>query len=64
MEKVKDLSVEELKVIIKKSVEKTIEDYIEDIIALSSPNYIKSIEEARKDYKEGKFKDLEEFLDV
>lgn len=63
MNKVKDLSVDELKYIIKRVVEETIEDYIEDILALSSSNFIKSIEDARKEYKEGKYKFLED-IDV
>ena len=37
---------------------------IEDILALSSDEYLRSIEEARTDYKEGKVKYLEEIFDV
>lgn len=29
-------------------------DFFEDLLALASPKYVKSIAEARKDYKEGK----------
>lgn len=29
-------------------------DYFEDLLALASPNYIKSIQEAREDYKQGR----------
>jgi len=36
------------------------EDLIEDILALSSDDYLKSTEETRSDYKEGKVKYLEE----
>jgi len=36
----------------------------EDMLALSSQDYIDSIKESRKDYKEGKFKNLEDILNV
>ena len=62
--KVKDLTVEELKSLISDTVKEILEDIIEDIVALSSEEYLHSIEEARKDYKEGKVKSLEEISDV
>jgi len=40
------------------------EDLIEDILALSSDEYLRSIEEARKDYKEGRKRYFEEIFDV
>jgi len=42
----------------------TMEDLIEDMLALSSDEYLQSIEEARTDYKEGRVKCLEELFDV
>lgn len=62
--KVKDLTIGELRSLISDSVKEAMEDLIEDILALSSPQYLRSIKEARRDYKEGKVKSLEEFLDV
>ena len=62
--KVKDLTVDELKSLISEAVKESLEDLIEDILALSSESYLRSIEEARKDYKEGKVKSLEEIADV
>lgn len=62
--KVKDLTVDELKSIITETVKGTIEDLIEDVLALSSQKYLKSIEEARNDYKKGDLKSLEEISDV
>jgi len=62
--KVKDLTVGELKALISDAIKESIEDLIEDMMALSSDEYIKSIEEARKEYKEGKIKYLEEISDV
>jgi len=41
---------------------KKIKYLIEDILALSSDEYLRSIEEARTDYKEGKVKYLEEIF--
>ena len=62
--KVKDLTVEELQSLISGTIKSTLEDLIEDMLALSSDEYLQSIEEARKDYKEGKIKYLEDILDV
>lgn len=37
-------------------------DLFEDLLALSSPSYLKSIKEAREDYKKGKFSTLDEVI--
>ena len=55
---------EELKLLIKESVREVAEDLIEDLMALSSKEFLKSIEEARSDYKQGKIKHFEELFDV
>ncbi len=62
--KVKDLTVVELHSLISDTVKETMEDLIEDILALSSDEYLHSINEARTDYKEGKVKSFEEIFDV
>jgi hypothetical protein len=62
--KVKDLTVEEFQSLISDTIKSTLEDLIEDMLALSSEEYLRSIEEARKDYKEGRIKYLEDILDV
>ena len=60
--KVKDLTVDELKRLIEDTMkEKYVGAYrdtplLEDIIASSSKEYLKSIRRARKQYKEGKVK--------
>ena len=54
----------ELKVLIKESVREVMEDLIEDLLALSSKEFLKSIEKARNDYKQGKIKYFEELFDV
>ena len=62
--KVKDLTVGELQSLISDTVRGAMEDLIEDLSALSSDEYLRSIEEARSDYKEGKVKPLEDVFDV
>ena len=61
---VKDLSTEELQALISSTVRETMEDFMENMLALSSENYLRSIEEARRDYKEGRIKPIEEVFDV
>jgi len=62
--KVKDLTVGELQSLISTTVRGVLEDLIEEIQALSSDEYLRSIEEARNDYKEGKVKYLEDVFKV
>ena len=62
MPKVKDLTVEELKTVISDTITESMQDIIEDIVALSSEEYLRSIREAREDYKEGKVKSFEDIL--
>lgn len=56
--KIKDLTTDELELLINKTVHKAFEDISEDILALSSKEYIKSIEEAREDFKKKKTKTI------
>lgn len=51
-----------LKKFIDELVKQNLEDFVEDIEALSSKRFIKSIDKSRKEYKEGKFKSFEEYL--
>jgi len=62
--KVKDLTVVEFRSLMSDTVRGVMEDLVEDILALSSDEYLRSTEEARTDYKEGKVKYLEEIFDV
>jgi len=62
--KVKDLTVGELRSLISDTIKESLEDLVEDIVALSSEEYLRSIEEARTDYKKGRIKYLEEISDV
>ena len=57
--KVQDLTIDELRTIISDTVKDTVGDMIEDIIALSSKEYIDSVKEARNDYKESRTKIFE-----
>jgi hypothetical protein len=56
--KVKDLTANQLRSLVSDTVRGTMEDLIEDLLALSSKEYLKSIEETRDDYKKGKVKSL------
>ncbi len=62
--RVKDLTTKELQSLISRSVKETMEDLMEDMLALSSKKYKKSIAEARKEYKDGKTKMLEDIFDA
>lgn len=62
--KVKDLSVEQLQSIITQTVQGAMDEILEDFAALSSDNFINSIETARKEYKAGKIKSLEDVIDL
>lgn len=53
--KISELTVDELKVLISKTVQEAIEDYLEDLKALTSKEYVNSIRKAREDYKSGSF---------
>jgi len=58
--KISDLTIDELKDLISKTVQDVMEDYLEDLKALSSKEYINSVKEAREDYKAGDYKNFDE----
>ncbi len=60
---VRELSVDELRGVIRETVKEAMEDYREDLQALGSGEYLLSIEEARRDYHEGRVTSLDELLD-
>ncbi|MGQ4914102.1 MAG: hypothetical protein ACP6IU_05060 [Candidatus Asgardarchaeia archaeon] len=62
--RIKDLTIEEFKTLLSNTVKETLEDFIEDLIALSSESFLRSIEEARRDYKKGRVKKLEDVLNI
>ena len=62
--KVKDLTVDELRALVSDTVRGVMEDSIEDMVALTSERYLQSIEEARRDYKEGRVKSFEDVFNV
>ena len=55
---VKDLSLDELKQLIRETVRESVDDAIEDFAALSSGKYLASIEEAREDARAGRITPL------
>jgi hypothetical protein len=50
--------------LISDTVRASMEDALGDMVAFSSEEYLHSIKEARKDYKEGRVKQFEEGFDV
>ena len=62
--KVKDLTVVEFQSLISDTMRATLKDLIEDVSEFSSPEYLKSIEEGRNDYRGGRVKHLEGLFDV
>lgn len=62
--KINDLTVNEFQLLVNQSVHKAFEDVSEDILALSSQDYLNSIEDARNDFKEGKTKSFADVFDV
>ncbi len=62
--KVSELTVNELKNLISGVINEKTEDITEDIKSLLDPEYIKSIQEAREDYKHGRVTDIDHVLNV
>jgi hypothetical protein len=62
--KVSDLTVKDLKKLISSVINEKMEDLVEDIKSLLDPEYIKSIQEAREDYKHGRVTDIDHILNV
>jgi hypothetical protein len=62
--KVSNLTVDELKTLISSVINEKMEDLIEDIKSLLDPEYIKSIHEAREDYKNGRVTDIDHILNA
>lgn len=54
MSAVKDLPVEDLERLIERVVRRTLSEYLEDLEALASPEYLASVREAREDYRAGR----------
>ena len=64
MTAIKDLTTEELQILIKTTIEETMQELVEDVLALNNPSYLSSIEEARKDYQSGRIKRFEDVFRV
>lgn len=61
---INELTIGELKTLISETVKETMEEVIENMEALSSPNFINSVKEAREEYKAGKTTKLEDLFNV
>lgn len=53
--KISELTIEELKTLINESVKEAVEEALENIEAISSSSYLKSVKESREEYKKGDF---------
>ncbi len=62
--KIKDLTVQELRDLVSSIVKETMEEFIEDMLVLSSKDYLLGIEEAKEDDKGKILKQLEESFDA
>ncbi len=62
--KVSDLTVNELKDIISGVVQEKVEDILDDIKLILDSDFKKSIDEARKEYEEGKVTSIDDILNV
>lgn len=60
--KVSDLTIDEFRDLVSHTVKDSLEDALEDLLALQSEEYLESIEEARRDYKEGRTTSFEELF--
>jgi hypothetical protein len=60
---VKDLSIDDLRNLIRDTVEEALDDRLEDLAALSSGAFLRSFEEARTDHREGRVTPLEDLFD-
>jgi hypothetical protein len=62
--RVKDLTVGELQSLITETIKGAMDEVLEDIVALSSEEYLHSIEKARTEYKAGNVKRFEDLFDL
>lgn len=62
--KVSDLTVNELKDLISGVVQEKVEDILEDLKLTLDSDFKKSIDEARKEYEEGKVTSIDDILNV
>jgi hypothetical protein len=62
-QRVSDLTVEELERLVETTVRRTIEDYLEDLEAKGSAQYLDSIREAREEYLRGDVTKLSDLHD-
>lgn len=61
-EKVNELTVDELKELISNVVQEKLDDMLEDVKLMLDSEYVNSIKEARKEYKQGKVTSIDDIL--
>jgi hypothetical protein len=48
--KIKDMDIEDFKILIKQTIDESLENYFEDIDALGSKKYLKDIKNSRQEF--------------
>ncbi len=61
--KIKDMEIEDFKILIKQTIDESLENYFEDIDALTSKKYLKDIKNSRQEYLRNEVFSLED-IDV
>lgn len=61
--KIKDMEIEDFKILIKQTIDESLENYFEDIDALTSKKYLKDIKNSRQEYLKNEVFSLED-IDV
>jgi hypothetical protein len=61
-QQISDLSLDDLKALIREAVQEAVEEAIEDLVAAGSPEFVASIEEARGDARAGRLTPLESLV--
>jgi len=64
MAMLKDLSVEDFQNLVRETVQSALHEMLEDLAALTSETYLRSIQEARSEYARGEVKTFTDVFDV
>jgi hypothetical protein len=60
---IKDLSIDDFRALVRTTVAEALDERLEDLAALSSESFRRSVEEARLDHREGRVTPLRNLLD-
>jgi len=60
---IKDLSIDDFRALVRTTVAEALDERLEDLAALSSESFRRSVEKARLDHREGRVTPLRNLLD-